>query len=244
MILNAQKKSDFKQTLAAIQSRWDVKTLRQTSRSQRRNFLSTGYASLDEVLGGGYERGRVVEICGNPTSGMTTLTLKAMAAAQQAGDVAVYIDLDANFDPDYATHYGVKVEELILARPHTASEGVDILLDAVASQIPGVIVFNTATLEAPWSFPSLPVVVRRLNPMLTNSQGVLFILRSPQFGPSIWGEIAALRLQIACKHWLYHDSDICGCQAEVTVLKSNHGGIGKAVDLQIEFDLGNEGSTR
>ena len=42
--------------------------------------ISTGALTLDLALGGGYPKGRVVEVYGPESSGKTTLTLHAIAA--------------------------------------------------------------------------------------------------------------------------------------------------------------------
>src|SRR5690554_2353725 len=67
------------------------------------NPIPTGSISLDIALGvGGYPRGRVIEIYGPESSGKTTLTLHALAAAQRAGGVAAFIDAEHALDVKYA----------------------------------------------------------------------------------------------------------------------------------------------
>jgi recombination protein RecA len=52
--------------------------------------LSTGPSQLDEALGGGFPKGRMIEIYGPEGSGKTTLALHAIAQTQKAGGVAVW----------------------------------------------------------------------------------------------------------------------------------------------------------
>ena len=47
--------------------------------------ISTGALTLDLALGGGYPKGRVVEVYGPESSGKTTLTLHAIAEVQRRG---------------------------------------------------------------------------------------------------------------------------------------------------------------
>ena len=54
--------------------------------------ISTGALTLDLALGGGYPKGRVVEIYGPESSGKTTLTLHAIAEVQKRGGVAALRD--------------------------------------------------------------------------------------------------------------------------------------------------------
>ena len=44
--------------------------------------ISTGALTLDLAVGGGYPKGRVVEVYGPESSGKTTLTLHAIAEVQ------------------------------------------------------------------------------------------------------------------------------------------------------------------
>ena len=54
--------------------------------------VPSGCIALDISLGiGGYPRGRVVEIYGPESSGKTTVSLHAIAAAQKAGGQAAFI---------------------------------------------------------------------------------------------------------------------------------------------------------
>lgn len=62
----------------SIQKLGDAKTMNVET-------TSSGSITLDMALGGGYPRGRVVEIYGPESSGKTTLALHAVAEVQKAG---------------------------------------------------------------------------------------------------------------------------------------------------------------
>src|SRR5688572_21956281 len=65
--------------------------------------ISTGSVSLDYALGiGGVSRGRAVEVFGPESSGKTTLTLQIIAAAQNLGGMAAFVDAEHAFDVQYA----------------------------------------------------------------------------------------------------------------------------------------------
>ena len=61
--------------------------------------ISTGALTLDLALGGGYPKGRVVEVYGPESSGKTTLTLHAIAEVQKNGGVAAFVDAEHALDP-------------------------------------------------------------------------------------------------------------------------------------------------
>lgn len=56
--------------------------------------VSTGCESLDELLGGGYERGAVTQLYGPPASGKTNLALSAAVEIAASGGTALYIDTE------------------------------------------------------------------------------------------------------------------------------------------------------
>ena len=66
--------------------------------------ISSGALTLDAALGGGYPKGRVVEIYGPESSGKTTLALHAIASSQKAGGVAAFVDAEHALDPVYGTY--------------------------------------------------------------------------------------------------------------------------------------------
>lgn len=62
---------------------------------------SSGALTLDAALGGGFPRGRVVEIYGPESSGKTTLALHAIAESQKQGGTAAFVDAEHALDPQY-----------------------------------------------------------------------------------------------------------------------------------------------
>ena len=123
--MTPDKKPPLQSTLEAIRRRWGPDAVRQASaqRAAEPACLPTGFAALDRALAlGGIPRGRITELVGAPTSGMTTLALTLIARAQQQGSQPVFIDLDHALDPAYAARCGVEVGPLLLARPRTLAE--------------------------------------------------------------------------------------------------------------------------
>lgn len=89
-------------------------------------FLTTGVFPIDFLLGGGLPRGRFTEFYGNFSTLKSLIALHAMAETQKAGGVAVLIDTEHSFDPDWATLVGVDVGELIIQQPETGEVAVDL----------------------------------------------------------------------------------------------------------------------
>jgi hypothetical protein len=65
--------------------------------------IGSGALTLDAALGGGFPKGRVVEIYGPESSGKTTLALHVIAESQKIGGTAAFVDAEHALDPAYGT---------------------------------------------------------------------------------------------------------------------------------------------
>jgi recombination protein RecA len=97
------------------------------------NWLSSGSLKLDTALGGGYPRGRIIEIFGGESSGKTTLCLTAIAEAQSQGLMCAFIDVEHALDPLYAQKLGVDLDRLLLSQPDTGEQALEIVEALVRS---------------------------------------------------------------------------------------------------------------
>lgn len=114
--------------------------------------LSTGSIGLDMALGiGGYPRGRVVEIYGPESSGKTTLTLHAIAEAQNAGGLAAFIDAEHAFDRIYAKKIGVDIENLIISQPDNGEQALEVADNLIRSGALDIIVIDSVAALTPKS---------------------------------------------------------------------------------------------
>jgi recombination protein RecA len=78
--------------------------------------LPTRLEGVDRLMGGGFPRGGLTEICGPASSGRTSLALAALATATAEGECCAYVDTDGVFDPQSAAEAGVKLERLLWVR--------------------------------------------------------------------------------------------------------------------------------
>ena len=79
-------------------------------------FAPTSRAGLDEALGGGLRRGHLSEITGAPSSGRSTLTAQALAAATHRGEAVALVDACDTFDPSSAAACGVVLSRVLWVR--------------------------------------------------------------------------------------------------------------------------------
>ena len=95
--------------------------------------VSSGSISLDVALGGGYPKGRIIEIYGPESSGKTTLCLHAVAEFQKAGGTVAFVDAEHALDPSYAAKIGVQTDDLLLSQPDSGEQALDIVEALVRS---------------------------------------------------------------------------------------------------------------
>lgn len=112
-------------------------------------LLPSGALSLDLALGGGYPKGRIIEIYGPESSGKTTLTLHAIAEIQKQGGTAAFIDAEHALDPAYAKRLGVDTENLLVAQPDNGEQALDICETLVRSNAVDLIVVDSVAALTP-----------------------------------------------------------------------------------------------
>ena len=113
--------------------------------------VSTGALTLDLALGGGYPKGRVVEVYGPESSGKTTLTLHAIAEVQRSGGVAAFVDAEHALDPVYAAALGVDIENLLVSQPDTGEMALEIVDQLIRSAAVDLVVVDSVAALTPRS---------------------------------------------------------------------------------------------
>jgi len=228
------RSATLQQLIVTIQRRWGVRALRRFSQptDDAIPVIATGFADLDAALGiGGIPRERITEFLGTPTSGMSTIVLTIMARAQAQGDVVAYIDLSRTFDPEYAACVGIDLAALLLIRPSTATDALELMHALATSGGVGVLVADSLSVlqSEPRDAPLLAQALRLLPGPLAASPCALIALtllpyssamtRSFGFHGSLLGHAAAIRLHIAREDWLPTGLGLPGATACITVLK-------------------------
>jgi len=81
--------------------------------------VRTGCEPVDDLLGGGFERGAVTQVYGPPAAGKTNLVLSAAAETTARGESALYIDTEG-LSVD-------RMEQVVGARAEAAGDDVETL---------------------------------------------------------------------------------------------------------------------
>ena len=112
-------------------------------------LLKSGSLSLDLALGGGYPKGRIIEIYGPESSGKTTLALHAIAEIQKTGGQAAFIDAEHALDPAYAKRIGVDIDNLLISQPDNGEQALEICETLVRSNAVDLIVVDSVAALVP-----------------------------------------------------------------------------------------------
>src|SRR5215831_11515794 len=76
----------------------------------------SGIAELDAVLGGGFPRGSIVELCGPASSGRTSLAFSLLAQATERQEACAFVDVSDSLDPLSLAAAGVELPRLLWIR--------------------------------------------------------------------------------------------------------------------------------
>ncbi len=112
-------------------------------------LIPSGSLSLDIALGGGYPKGRIIEIYGPESSGKTTLTLHLIAEMQKKGGTAAFIDAEHALDPAYAKRLGVDTTNLLVSQPDNGEQALEIVETLVRSNAVDIIVVDSVAALVP-----------------------------------------------------------------------------------------------
>src|SRR6266478_5504114 len=76
----------------------------------------SGVTELDAVLGGGFARGSLVELCGPASSGRTSLAFSLLAQATERQEACAFVDVSDSLDPISLAAAGVELPRLLWIR--------------------------------------------------------------------------------------------------------------------------------
>lgn len=108
----------------AAKVRSGAELLRSAANSGQSSIIPTTLETVDALLGGGLQRGKLVELVSRYASGRFSIVLSALAAATTMGEAAALIDLGDHFDPQLAEENGVDLRRLLWVRPRSVKEAV------------------------------------------------------------------------------------------------------------------------
>lgn len=164
-----------KDLVQRIEKRFGKEAIASDTNSQQVEFVHSGSILLDEVLGGGWAKGRIAEVFGQESSGKTTIAIHLAAEVQKLGLAVGYVDVEQAMDPDYVKALGVDMSEdkWILSQPDTAEQAMEIVREMCEEKEIGLVVLDsvagltpTATLQGEAGEAKVALVARLMSAQL------------------------------------------------------------------------------
>lgn len=155
MTKEQQQKLDA--TLLNIQKKYGKESISLFGKNQTRvERVPISSMNLTEMMGGGFPRGRMIEIYGPESSGKTTLAEYFGGQCQQyyyedkqRNGVVAYIDVEHALDPIFAESVGLKMEDVLFSQPDSAEQALDIVNDLLISDVCDLIVVDSVAALVP-----------------------------------------------------------------------------------------------
>lgn len=149
--INKEKERALSQVLTQIERNFGQGSIMRLGTADRMKVetFPSGALPLDLALGGGFPKGRIVEIYGPESAGKTTLALHAIAAIQAAGGTAAFIDAEHALDPIYAAAVGIDIDSLLISQPDNGETALEITDQLVRSSAVDIVVVDSVAALTP-----------------------------------------------------------------------------------------------
>jgi recombination protein RecA len=227
--------------------------------------IPTGSLALDHVLGvGGVPRGRISEVYGPEGVGKTTLALSVLAQAQRAGGTGVFVDAEHALDLGWAKRCGVDADRLLLCRPDSGEQALQVASVLIASGSVDVLVVDSiaalvpqAELDAAIGEPHAGVQANLLSQALRKLAGQIArantavvvtnqlrqragVAGTPTYtaGGRALGYYASVRLHLHHRQSVTDHGRVLGTRVHAQVVKNKLAPAWKACELELHADHG------
>lgn len=127
----------------------DVIVKIQEDRNKRKRSIPSANGELNELLGGGFKLGRIVELYGHEGVGKTTFALKLAASVQAEGGLAAFVDVEHTFSRTYAASLGIDERRLLVAEPYSAEEALTVCERLIRSGLFDIVILDSVAALSP-----------------------------------------------------------------------------------------------
>ncbi len=195
--------------------------------------LPTGQPELDAALRtGGWPRGSLVLLDATTGSGATTLALGSLAAVQERGGIVGWLDTPGTLDVATAVRLGVRLEWVLVVRPASAAEAVELAAWLARDRLLDALVLDPGG-ESAGSVPR--GAWDRLATLLPRTESVALALGSGARGAEA---AAGIRVSLRRRAWLAAGRDLIGQRVVATVERHRWALAGATAELDLWFSEG------
>lgn len=111
-------------------------------------YTPTGLLPTDILFHGGIPRGRFIELYGDYSTLKSYIGIMSIAEHQKRGMTAAVIDTEHSFDEGWAESCGVNTKDLIMSRPSSGEEAMDVCETLIRGGV-NLIVFDSVAAMTP-----------------------------------------------------------------------------------------------
>ncbi len=198
-----------------------------------RPSVPTGHPSLDAALAtGGWPRGALSLLDAPVGGGASTLALTSLVAAQAAGGLTAWLDLDGTLDLAVAARLGLSLEWLLVVRPRDPAEAIELAAWLGRSGLVDALVLDLGERSMPERR-----ALDRLGSLLARSGSTSALVLAPA-GRTVAGLVAGVRVMLRRTAWLAVGRDLVGQRVSATVERHRWALAGGSAELDLFFGEG------
>ena len=111
-----------------------------------RDVVPINVLDVDDIIGGGFRKGRMAMIVGQESMGKTLFTQWIIKAFQEQGEICGFIDPEKTYDPKWFTTTGVNVNDLIVVHPASTEQTFDLACEWAQNGVGLIVIDSLAAL--------------------------------------------------------------------------------------------------
>jgi recombination protein RecA len=205
----------------------------------RRGAIPSGFLALDHALGtGGWPRGSLALLDAPRGVGATSLALRSLVAAQEAGGIVAWIDGPGCLDVAGAARLGVRLEWLLVVRPTSLEEAVELAAWLARSGLVDATVLDLGEEPVAASGGTAFVgALDRLGKLLVRGRSVALLLSGERLG-GVAGRVASVRVALEREAWLAVGRDLVGQRVRATITRQRWALTGSVATFDLWFAEG------
>lgn len=142
-------------------------------------FLPTGLAGLDFVMGGGMPKGRIIEVSGAASSAKSSTCLYLAGVVQRAGGKVAWIDMESAWGAKFSEGLGVDTASISVITPECGEDAFKTIDRLSQANVDLVVIDSVSTMvprkevEGEYGQETMALMARMMSAGLRKLQGVL-----------------------------------------------------------------------